>query len=262
MKITVLMENTPLSPSFRCEHGLSLYIESEGRTLLFDMGQSTRFIENAERLGCDLSKVDLAVLSHGHYDHSDGLTAFLEKNGKAPVYLSRYATEKHFSGKRDISVTLDVERWRERLCFVEDDRTLADGISLMTMPPLSARDIPGADGLAVLENGRLVPEDFRHEIYLTVEEKGKRVLFSGCAHRGVVNIAAYFRPDVMIGGFHTQSLSVEKDRSVLKAMAARLYALPTVYYTGHCTGEAPYAFFAEIMGERLCPMPGGSVIEL
>ena len=61
MKLWALMENTALE-GFAAEHGLSLYIEALGRRILFDMGQSGAFADNAEKLGIDLSKVDLAVM--------------------------------------------------------------------------------------------------------------------------------------------------------------------------------------------------------
>ena len=58
MKIVVLLENSPSCPRFLAEHGLSLYVETGGRRILFDMGQTDRFIKNAETLGIDLALVD------------------------------------------------------------------------------------------------------------------------------------------------------------------------------------------------------------
>ena len=52
---------------------------------MFDTGQSELFSKNAEALGIDLGGVDIAVLSHGHYDHGGGLAKFLELNKTAPV---------------------------------------------------------------------------------------------------------------------------------------------------------------------------------
>src|SRR5699024_10494973 len=62
MKIYALMENTPYAPQFAAEHGLSLYIETDRHRLLFDAGATGAFADNAERLGVDLSRVELAVL--------------------------------------------------------------------------------------------------------------------------------------------------------------------------------------------------------
>ena len=60
MRIKVLAENTA-KDGFLCEHGLSLYIETDaGRKILFDMGQSDLFASNAEALLVDLTSVDTA----------------------------------------------------------------------------------------------------------------------------------------------------------------------------------------------------------
>ena len=106
MNIQVLIENTGPA-SLRTEQGLSLYIQTEGGTILVDMGQSSAFAENAQALGADISAVDAAVLSHGHYDHSGGLDAFLGLNAKAPVYLSPAAFARRISSTLSL-----VEPWQ------------------------------------------------------------------------------------------------------------------------------------------------------
>jgi 7,8-dihydropterin-6-yl-methyl-4-(beta-D-ribofuranosyl)aminobenzene 5'-phosphate synthase len=76
MRIQVLMENTPNSPEFAAEHGLSLHIQTGKRAVLMDFGKTSRFAENAALLGVNLAAVDMAVVSHGHYDHTGGLSHF------------------------------------------------------------------------------------------------------------------------------------------------------------------------------------------
>jgi len=83
MRITCLVEDRA-RPPLRGEHGLSLHIEGDVN-ILFDTGQSGLLMENAELLGVDLGDVDLAILSHGHYDHGGGLTHFMEINENAEV---------------------------------------------------------------------------------------------------------------------------------------------------------------------------------
>lgn len=101
MIIKVLSENTAATKEFGYEHGLSLYVETAKHSLLFDTGASGLFAENAARLGVDLSAVDVAVLSHGHYDHGGGLKTFLDKNKQAKVYVRKQAFEPHYADGPD-----------------------------------------------------------------------------------------------------------------------------------------------------------------
>jgi 7,8-dihydropterin-6-yl-methyl-4-(beta-D-ribofuranosyl)aminobenzene 5'-phosphate synthase len=57
MKITVLAENTesPSNGELQNEHGLSIHILHNGKSILFDMGASDAFSRNACVLGVDLS---------------------------------------------------------------------------------------------------------------------------------------------------------------------------------------------------------------
>ena len=117
MKITSLIENTS-QRGLPVEHGLSLYIESGGKHILFDMGQSALFAENAERLGVSIRDVDVAVISHGHYDHGGGLQTFLSLNEKAKVYIHQKAFEPHYS-LRDTGlryIGLKQELMEQRFC--------------------------------------------------------------------------------------------------------------------------------------------------
>ena len=266
MNIVTLMENTTCRDDLACEHGLSLYIETERHRILFDAGQSGAFADNAEKLGIDLSKVDFAVLSHGHYDHGGGLRRFLEINKTAPVYVSRYALEPHYhAAGKEIGLDPWLDQTR-RLIFVEDVLELGEGITLYPSRKEQLCCPIDRDGMTAMKDGVRVPEDFCHEQYLVVEEQGKRVCFSGCSHRGILNIARYFQPDVLVGGFHFMKkdttseqgrMMMIKDAEIL--MTASEY---TVYYTGHCTGQAQFDLLEAMMGDRLHSISTGRRITL
>lgn len=263
MKIWTLLENTACREDIRAEHGLSLYIETGTHRILFDMGQSEAFADNAEKLGVDLSRVDLAVLSHGHYDHGGGLGRFLEINHTAPVYLNRDAFAPHYNAAEKY-IGLD-PAWKDsgRLVFVEEKREIGPGMTLYSCSGREQVCPVDPAGLKVLEDGQLCPEDFRHEQYLLIEEAGKRVLFSGCSHKGIRNIAHWFRPDVLVGGFHFMKLDTTgAGAEVLEETARELLGYPTVYYTGHCTGERQYEYLKERMGDRLRSLSGGMTVEI
>lgn len=257
MRITVLAENTSIGDDFGYEHGLSLYIETEKQKILFDMGQTELFWENAQKLGIDLSETDIAVLSHGHYDHGGGLKKFLEINRKAPVYISRYAFEPHFNGKEKY-IGLDISlRDNARFVFTEDSYEIGRGLMLY-----SCNDRPkivdmGSFGLNSFVNDKLVCDDFRHEQYLLIEEEGRRILFSGCSHKGVINIAEWFAPHVLVGGFHFSKLS---PGDVLEGYARKLDSYDTDYYTCHCTGTEQLSFMKNFMGRLRGISCGESIV--
>ena len=114
VRITVLVENTPAADApggVEGEHGLSLLVESEGARVLFDTGASGLVVRNAEalRLAKELTELDAIVLSHGHYDHTGGLAAVLEKAAAGtpvhvrPGFFGRKA-KKSAGGFTDIGV--------------------------------------------------------------------------------------------------------------------------------------------------------------
>ena len=251
MKLIALIENTTCSPELACEHGLSLYIEACGKRILFDMGQSGAFRENAEKLGVDLTSVDFAVLSHGHYDHGGGMAHFLSINSRANIYVNKHAFQPHFNANgKDIG--LDQSIPKDRLIFTDGFTELAPGITLHTVPFAPA----DSAGMTTLEGK---PEDFRHEQYLLLEEKGKRILISGCSHKGIVAIAKHFQPDILVGGFHFMKTEAE---SILRNAAHALLELNCICYTGHCTGQPQYDYLKTIMGKSLQAISTGSILNL
>lgn len=72
MKVFVLSENNA-GKLTTAEHGLSYLIEHEGIRILFDTGQSDLFVKNAAIMGVSLTDIDFIILSHGHFDHGNGL---------------------------------------------------------------------------------------------------------------------------------------------------------------------------------------------
>lgn len=258
MRIVTLVENTARFPEMNCEHGLSLYIEFGEYKILFDAGQTGIFADNAERLGIDLAQVDFAILSHGHYDHGGGMLRFLECNQTAPIYLSTHAFGDYYNGtEKYIGLPPELQR-SGRLVYTADRSSIAPGITLISSSCLEPAYPVESFGLNRKENGCFLPDDFRHEQYLLLEDQGRRVCISGCSHRGILNIVSWFEPDVLIGGFHFVKLDPNgAGRSALEASAKKMLSFPTQYYTGHCTGNEQYAFLKQYMGDRLAEISTG-----
>lgn len=263
MRITVLCENTAACEALTAEHGLSLYVQTNRHKLLFDMGQTDAFWRNAEKLGIDLKDVDVAVLSHGHYDHGGGLAYFLEHNKKAKVYINEHAFGAYYNAA-DSYIGLDnTLKNNGRVVLVGDKLVIDEELFLYSCNDRLPSHETVHYGLQVKEKDSLMPDSFLHEQYLLVQEEGRQVLFSGCAHKGVLNIARWFAPDVFVGGFHFMKLDPEtEDRDVLRQAAQELLTYPAVYYTGHCTGIPQYGFLKEIMGGQLHSISTGATIHI
>ena len=266
MKLTVLTENTAISPELKAVHGLSVHLELQGLRVLMDVGPGKEFQENAEHLGVDISKVDLCAISHGHDDHGGGLGAFLAANDHAKVYLSDKAFGDYRSGSRYIGLDPALEE-NSRICFLTDPVFLHEaGVMLLGR-------IPGEE-LLPAANGNLMegeePDSFRHEIVLLAEENGFLLLLGGCAHRGIVNILELVKkvkgryPDAVVSGLHISagpSGVLKADDAYLDALAQRLLHTGAMFYSCHCTGEEGLRKLKQRMGDRLEAVSGGTVLE-
>ena len=273
MKIIVLMEDTCGNRACAYEHGLSLYIETKNHKLLMDAGASDRTLENAAKLGVDLSQVDMVVLSHGHYDHAGALRTFREMNRSAVIYMQQSALADYYHGERYIGIDKEIGRM-PGVRLLSGGLTIDEEISVFT-GITGRRFWPGSNiGLSVRMSGdagqeQSVQDVFAHEQCLVIREE-KNLLLSGCAHNGILNILDRYRelyggnPDVVISGFHMMKKTdyTEEEKTVIRQTAEELGKTDAIFYTGHCTGQRAIDLMKPILGEQLqqirCGMELGS----
>lgn len=253
MTLQILMENTAPEGLIR-EHGLSVYINYNNTPILLDGGSSGKFLENARFLGVDITNIKLAVLSHGHYDHGDGLAAFLRENKDAAVYCRGAATEEHWSdngGERHY-IGLSHEA---RALLAERGRWVDGPTELM----------PGV---------WLLPDEVDHEQSLVLEGEDGLVVLNSCCHAGagyiVRGVKEFFpgkRVRALIGGLHlmgknTHCLGVAP--GIVKNLGKWLFEELGVetLYTGHCTGDPAFDLLKEAYPDWVVRLTTGLTAEL
>lgn len=281
MKITVLIENSKReSCHLTAEHGLSLYIEFEGKNYLLDAGGTAAFMENAELLGIDLGAVDTCLLSHGHYDHSGGFCDFFAVNKKARLYAMRSVTGKYYSGSggRIHYIGLPEALIREldnRLAGITGVKQIADNLWAVPHTAGGLEEIGASRGLYRKCAEGYMPDDFAHEVSYVFKTDQGLVVINSCSHGGILNIldevADVFPSEkvyAFLGGLHMKGRKngqeictftpAEIDGLCQGVMERGIQRI----YTGHCTGKPGYDLLKQRLGNVLYPMTTGQIIEI
>lgn len=273
IKIIGLVENTTEKNELKSKHGLSLYIETERKKILFDVGPNDLFLKNAEKLGVNIEDIDTVVISHGHVDHCGGLKYFLAKNKKAKIYIRPQAMEKHYVKVLGVPFYAGIDRKsteKDRFVFTEDRFRLDDELMLFSNVRVKF-PLPKSDGnLFVKKGGKIVPDDFCHEQNLVIKSGNKSILVCGCAHAGIVNIVDCAKeisgeyPTAVVGGFHLYEQTKKRYESeeYIDEIALASDKVGATFYACHCTGEKAVERMKIRLGDRLTYIRTGSEIRL
>lgn len=281
MIITTLVNNTRLDnrKDLTVERGLSLHIETESLNVLFDMGGGNTFCKNAPLLSVDIGYVDVAVISHRHHDHCNGAIDFMSNNSKANVFLKSCEEKNYYfhayGFKSDVGINTNLlNENNDRLVFIDQTTEIATNVFAITDISTKHEKPKGNRYLYTQSKSCWEHDSFDHELLLVIKEHDGLVIFTGCAHSGVLNMVetavAHFpgeRIKAVVGGFHLVGLplldSIDGTKQGIKDLGLTLLQYPIdKLYTGHCTGKKAYNLLKEVLGERLEEIPTGRCINI
>lgn len=269
--ITVLVEDSARGRDLGVEEGLAFHIEAGADRLLFDTGSSALLVQNAQRLGLDLSQTRAVALSHGHYDHTGGLPAVWRLAPDAELYAHPAALAPHFIRQAD-GTTRDVgigkrsrEALRPHMSRIRHTLTVTEvreGVFLTGEIP-RATDFESVDDAVAFEASGVETDPILDDQALFFDTQDGVVALLGCAHSGVANTLSYIRQltdgrpvRAVMGGMHLEAATSEQVACAVEAL--RKSSIQRIG-PAHCTGaiatawlwrEFPHACTACSVGTR------------
>lgn len=254
-RILILSENEADDSNLQPEFGLSMWIEADDFRILFDTGQGEAFFYNAEALGIPLDKTDAVVLSHGHYDHSGGLTLLWEIAPSLPLYLHPAAPHPKFSASggnpHPNGMSLEnrkaVSERKTQCVWCEKDRIIRSGIGVTGFIPRETQ-FENNVGLFYQDEECTIKDNIPDDQALWIETEHGVVVLCGCGHAGLINTINHVLNLSgksllgVIGGFH---LAKAGDRRINATVEALKKIRPAILAPCHCTGEKAVSRFRE-----------------
>lgn len=265
------------------DFGFSCITKYQGKTILFDAGSNADiFRKNVDKLRVNLSEVDIVVVSHGHFDHLNGIDYLLQVNPGVKIYFpydifwgapvpfdatgQEPAVEdslpqhmRYFDGGgTKFTINQSGRFWHTDIEYVRTSKEIMPGLTLI------ATSSPYMGYFSCYPNKSFVEGQFEHagdackntglpELSLSVKTGKGQVLIVGCSHTGVENIVAQTRSftndkiDMVYGGFHL--LPFDRARTIeLVSMLKNELEVRSVA-PAHCTGHLAFRIMQDIYGD-------------
>jgi len=259
------------------DFGFSTVVQYKGKTILFDAGTDAEiFRRNLKSLRIDPKKIDVAILSHGHYDHIGGFDYLLSVNPKVKIYLpndffSLGAPIKFPFRDPDPSIAKQLPREQQ---YYGGERTV-EGVLTRSSGRFWKADVEYVTGAKeVLPGVTLIPTTSQMmgtfikyppfdrqpqfigmpELSVSFATEKGEILIGGCSHSTIETIIQETKKvrkgkiHLVAGGFHL----IPYNREYIEVLAKRMqneYGVESVA-PAHCTGHSAFAIFRRVYGDR------------
>jgi len=244
------------------EWGQSVYLEADGKKILFDTGLGKALLHNAKALGVEMGKIDYLILSHGHVDHTGGLKDALEAQEQRPLPIIAHPDiwgKKYIrlGGDRFIGIPL-VRDYLESLGgefrSTKEPFWVSENVLVSGEVPLESGFEKVDDNLLIKENGRFSKDPLLDDFSIFIKTPKGLVAVLGCGHRGIVNILRHGlnltgldRVRAVIGGTHLFMADKERLEKTIEALKGMNLGEIGV---SHCTGMQASLELAQAFKER------------
>lgn len=283
LKITVLTEDSVLYEShYLGQHGVSFLLEgakgSDVMRILVDVGQNSQaLLNNMKLMNISPSIIDAIVLTHCHYDHTQGVAKMLKEIGRRDIqviahrdiFRLNFVTEPYLRhvGIMPGDSREEIEKAGGSLLLTKDPVNLMSGITTTGEVKRQTDFEEVGIALKTIEGGEVVDDQMLDDISVVANVNGKGlVIVTGCSHAGIVNIARHAmeltgceKIEGIIGGLHLVDASDVR----IKRTGEELAKLnPKWICVGHCTGFKAQVELYLTFRERFSPLQTGMQFEI
>jgi len=273
VRLTILVENRTENPKLIAEQGLAIFVETPNGNILFDTGQTDAFIRNAKEININLESLEKIVISHGHYDHTGGLPAFLKEVKPIEIICHPALLNKKFriypAGRLDIGTP-----WEK------DEITSAGGEFIFKTHPYEvipdvwvSGEIPRHAKYEFIDETyqQRVLESYIHDelhddMCLIINTNKGLIVLLGCGHAGAINSVKHAMRAMdnkhiyaILGGLHLQHCTDEKIEKVVKNLQT---LNPDHLIPLHCSGFRAITRMVRLFKDKVHLMNVGDSFEL
>lgn len=251
--IRIVVDNKA-ADGFVAEHGFALWLEADGRVILFDTGNKDALKPNSEKLKLAFPDLTDLVLSHGHYDHTGGIETVLLETSTLQVYLHQAAMQPRYSGDNDDARSVRMSSgamkslWGlkdESIHWLTHPFKISDQIGI-TGPISRLTDYEDTGGSFFYDPWGKRPDPIEDDNAVWVHTPNGLVICVGCSHAGIVNtlkaivdVTGETKIHTVIGGLHL--INASPDRLQKTAEALNSFDIDKLVAC-HCTGDDAFAY--------------------
>jgi len=208
MKISILTDNFA-GPGFLAEHGLSYLVQHNDFKFLFDTGSTDVFIKNAVKMNLSIDDIDTVILSHGHWDHGDGLNYI--NNKRLITHPDSFIKRFRRSNNESLGLNLSLDEASARFDIIKTKEPYWLTNEIVFLGQIERQFLfekwqtPYVDEFG--------SDDFINDdsAVVIISDEGLNIV-TGCSHSGICNIIEYAKKvtgedkvNSVTGGFHLKN---------------------------------------------------------